>query len=103
MGGGGGHCGHWCGRWGVLLTSRAGCHCFVARVHENEKNPVNIGLQGFLLSPSIGVLPEVVWRRVVALEVAPASGACHARSSKKTLKKLKSGGSQTPHLDRKSV
>ncbi len=61
-----------------------------------KKNPVNIGLQGFLLSPSVGVLPEVVWRQVVALEVAPASGACHARSSKKTLKKPKSGGSQTP-------
>jgi hypothetical protein len=45
----------------------------IARVHENfKKSPVNIGLQGFLLLPSVIVLPEVVWRQVATLVVVPA-------------------------------
>jgi hypothetical protein len=48
---------------------------FVARVHENEKNPVNVGLQGLVWSPEAAALPGVVWWWVVTLAVAPAAVA----------------------------
>ena len=48
----------------------------VARVHKNEKNPVNIGLQGLSSSPSVAVLPEIVCWQVVTLAEVPAVVAC---------------------------
>ena len=37
----------------VLPTCKGGGCWFVARVHENRKNPVNIDLQGVVLFPGI--------------------------------------------------
>jgi hypothetical protein len=52
-------------------VGRVGCS-FVARGQENERNPVNISLQGLLSSPDVIVLPEIIWRGVVTAVAALA-------------------------------
>ena len=61
---------------GVHERAGAGDHCFVARVRGNEKKPCKHWFTGFIVVAKGGVvLPEVMWRRGVALVAAPSGVA----------------------------
>jgi len=76
---------------------------FVARVHENEKNPVKFGLQGVIMPRGYYVLPRVPFNRFIASGEAPEKGWCGrreylARLSQKVKISQRKGGPRPPRV-----
>jgi hypothetical protein len=94
----------WLSRLGVLWTWEAVCHCFVARVHENEKKPCKRRFTGLVVVHRHSCISLDSLSPVCSPSRAVRRGGVSRREieTKKT-ENRKRGGSQTPQVVARTV